>query len=231
MTDTIARTKAGGKNYEIVVDLDAALKIKKGEAGDAGSALLMNDIFHNSKNGEKASESDLKKAFGSSDVNEVAEKIIKKGEIQLPQEHRDEEREKKKKQIVDWFVRNAVDAKTNRPFTPEILSESMDKAGVNIDNKPVEQQISNISGALVKILPIKVETKKLLITIPAVYTGKVYGIVNEYKEKEDWLSNGDLRVTVNIPVGLQSEFYDKLNAITHGAALSEEIKEKTGEEE
>ena len=34
------------------------------------------------------------------------------------------------------------------------------------------------------------------------------------------------RVTVNVPLGLQSEFYDKLNAITHGAALSEEIKEE-----
>ena len=227
MADTIARTKIGSNHYEVVVDLDEALKIKKGEGGDVGSALLMNEIFHNSKNGEKPSQDDLKKDFGTTDVNEVAERIIKKGEIQLPQEHRDEEREKKKKQIIDWFVRNAVDAKTDRPFTPEILSESMSKAGVNIDNKPIEQQISDITGKLSKILPIKIETKKLLITIPAVYTGKVYGIVNEYKEKEDWLSNGDLRVTVNVPVGLQSEFYDKLNAITHGAALTEEIKEKT----
>ena len=206
------------------------MKIKKGEAGDIASALLMNDIFHNSKNGEKAGQEDLKKAFGTTDLNEVAEKIIKKGNIELPQEHRDEEREKKKKQVVDWYVRNAVDAKTGRPFTQETISSAISNAGVNIDKKPVEQQISKISEALSKVIPLKIETKKLIITIPAVYTGKVYGIVNEYKEKEDWLSNGDLKVTVNMPVGLQSEFYDKLNAVTHGAALTEEIKEKTGEE-
>lgn len=226
MTDTIAKRKIDGKNYEIVVDLDEALKIKKGEGGDIRAALVMNEIFHNSKSGEKASESDMKKAFKTSDVNEVAESIIKKGEIQLPQEHRDEEREKKKKQVIDWYSKNAVDAKTNRPFTPDIISSAIDKSGVNITNKPVEQQISAITEKLSKILPIKVETKKLIITIPAVYTGKVYGIVNEYKEKEDWLSNGDLKVTVNIPIGLQSEFYDKLNAVTHGAAITEEIKEK-----
>ena len=56
------------------------------------------------------------------------------------------------------------------------------------------------------------------------HTGRAYGIINEYKEKEEWLGNGDLKVIVNIPVGLQSEFYDKLNSITHGAALTEELK-------
>ena len=57
------------------------------------------------------------------------------------------------------------------------------------------------------------------------HTGKVYGIINEFKDKEEWLGNGDLKVTVNLPVGLQSEFYDKLNSITHGSALTEEVKE------
>jgi len=46
-----------------------------------------------------------------------------------------------------------------------------------------------------------------MIKIPAEHTGKVYGLVQEYKEKENWLSNGDLEVVVNIPVGLQEDFY------------------------
>ena len=63
------------------------------------------------------------------------------------------------------------------------------------------------------------------MSVPAVHTGKVYGLLQEYKEKEDWLGNGDLQITLNIPVGIQMEFYDKLNGITHGSAISEEIKE------
>jgi ribosome maturation protein Sdo1 len=62
------------------------------------------------------------------------------------------------------------------------------------------------------------------LKIPPQFTGQAYGIINEYKEKEDWLPDGSLKVIVNIPVGLQMEFYDKLNAITHGSVLSEEIK-------
>ena len=91
-------------------------------------------------------------------------------------------------------------------------------------NRPVDQQINKIIELLKPILPIKIETKKIKITLPAIYTGKAYGLFNEYKEKEDWLNNGDLQVTINLPVGLQMEFYDKLNAITHGAALSQEVK-------
>jgi ribosome maturation protein SDO1 len=156
---------------------------------------------------------------------EVAEKIIKKGNIELPQEYRDEEVEKRKKQIIDFYLRNAIDSRSNRPFTPEIIEASIKQSGVNITNKPVDQQISNITESLKTIIPLKIETKKIIITIPAVYTGKVYGVINEYKEKEDWLSDGSLKVVVSIPVGLQSEFYDKLNAITHGAAITEETKE------
>jgi ribosome maturation protein SDO1 len=229
MTDTVAKIRKGSKHFEVVVDEELALKVKKGEEDNVSSALLMNEIFHNSKSGEKAGKSELEEAFGTTDLLEVAEKIIKKGEIEVSQSHRDEEREQKKKKVIDWYARNAVDAKTGRPFTPEILSSALDQAGVNIDNKPIEQQITGISEKLSKIIPLKIETKKLIITIPAVHTGKAYGIVNEYKEKEDWLSNGDLKITVNIPVGLQSEFYDKLNGVTHGAAITEEVKQESEE--
>ena len=76
-----------------------------------------------------------------------------------------------------------------------------------------------------KILPLKIETKRLKIKIPAQFTGKVYGIIQEYKEKENWLGDGSLEVNINIPVGMQMDFYDRLNSITHGAAVTQEIKE------
>ena len=61
--------------------------------------------------------------------------------------------------------------------------------------------------------------------MPAQFTGKVYGFLKEYIQKEEWLSNADLSCEVNVPAGLIFEFYDKLNSLTHGNVLSEEIKE------
>ena len=224
MTNTQVKMSVGGKHFEIMVDLDLALKLRKGMPVNIQNALLVNEIFTNSKTGAKASASDLTTAFGTADVLAVADRMIKKGDIQLPKDYRDEQQDNKKKQVADWLVKNAVDVRTGRPFTIQMIENALKQAGVNITNLPVDQQISGITESLKTILPLKIETKKIAITIPAIHTGKVYGLVKDYKEKEDWLSNGDLKVIINIPVGLQMEFYDKLNAVTHGAALTEEIK-------
>ncbi len=222
--DTLARIKLNNKHFEISVDLDLAIKLRKGENVNLQSILLVNTIFTNVKDGSRANSADLTAAFGTTDVFAIADRIIKRGEIQLPQEYRDEQQDNKKKQIIDFFVRNAVDARNGRPFTPQTIENSLSQAGVNIANAPIETQVPAITEKLQKILPLKIELKRLAITIQAAQTGKAYGLLNQYKEKEEWLPNGDLKVIVKIPVGLQSEFYDKLNAITHGSALTEEIK-------
>lgn len=219
-----AKLKVGSKFFEIMVDVEQAIKLRRGMPVNIQNVLVVDGVFTNIKTGAKPSGADLMAAFQTEDLLKIAERIVKKGEIEIPQEFRDQEQENKRKKIIDFFVRNAVDARTSRPFTPQQIESALGQAGVNLDNKPFEQLISIATEALAKILPLKIETKKLAITIPVLYTGKAYGVVNEYKEKEDWLANGDLRVIVNIPVGLQSEFYDKLNSITHGAALSEELK-------
>ena len=174
-----AKMKVNGKNFEILVDVEMALKLRKGLPVNIQNVLAADGIFTNSKTGAKASSTDLKSAFQTEEVYVIADKIIKKGDIEIPQEFRDQEQEMKRKKIIDFFVRNSVDARTSRPFTPQQIESAIKQAGVNIDNKGLEQQIPGIEEALKKILPLKIETKKLAITIPAVHTGKAYGILNE----------------------------------------------------
>lgn len=225
MTDVITKLRIKGKNYETLVDLDKALRFKKG-GGSSDGIMVWDKIFHDSKKGLHVSENDLKEAFGTDDIQKVVEKIIKQGEINIPKEHKDKEREDKKKKIIDFLVRQAVDPRTNLPHTASRIEEALDETGINIDNKPIEQQISKIVEEIKKVLPMKIQTKKLKLRIPSEHTGRAYGLVQEYKESESWLGNGDLEVTINLPLGLQDDFYDKLNSFTHGSVLSQEIKEK-----
>ena len=222
MTQTLARIKKAGKNFEIVVNLEDALKFKKGEVSFIEAE--GDKIFSDSKKGHLASNSDLKQAFGTDDVNEIAKKIVKSGEVLLTQEHRDEEKEKKFRQVIDFLSKNAIDPKTGNLHTSERIKNALERANINIKNVPIENQINEILLSLSKILPIKIETKKIKITVPAMHTGRVYGIINEYKEKENWLNNGTLEVVVSVPSGMLMDFYDKLNSVTHGSALTEEIK-------
>jgi ribosome maturation protein SDO1 len=221
--ETTARITKGGKHYEILVDLDEALKVKKGE-GNINSAVLTEAVFHNIKSGERAGESDLNKEFGTVNFPEVCLKIIQQGEVVLTSDFMKEEQEKKYKQVVDFLVSNAVD-QNSRPYTPDRIMSALKEANVNVKNKPIESQVSEILEALNKIIPIKMEMKKVKIIVPAQHTGQVYGLVNEYKEKEEWKENGDLEVILNVPAGIIFEFYDKLNSSTHGSAITEEIKE------
>jgi ribosome maturation protein SDO1 len=225
MTNTEARIKIKNKNFEVLVDLDKSLEFKKGKNVLPQEFLAINFVFSDAKKGLKVSEKDLMDAFETSDIYAVASKIVKNGEVQLPAEYKKKEQENKRKQVVDFLVKNAIDTMTKRPHTPTRIEDALDKIGVNIDNRPIEEQISKILEELKKVLPIKIESKKIRITVPALHTGKVYGMLQIYKGKEEWLPNGDLSCVVSIPVGLQMEFYDKLNSITHGSALAEEVKE------
>ena len=223
MTQTTARIKQHGKHFEIVVDMERALKYKKGET-NAVDFLEADTVFTDSKKGFKAPESDLKSSFGTDDVNAIAGKIVKSGEILLTQEHRDEEREKKIKQVVDFLSRNAVDPKTGNPHTSSRIESALKEASLNIKNVPIENQVKEIIESLSKVLPIKLETKKVKVIVPAIHTGKVYGLLAQHKESEKWLDNGDLEATIAIPAGLVMDFYDKLNSMTHGSVVTEEIR-------
>ena len=221
--NTTARIKKTGKNFEIIVDLDDALKFKKGEISsiEAGG----NRIFTDAKKGTTVSSSDLESAFGTDDVSEIVKIIVKGGEVLTTQEHRDEEKEKKFRQIVDFLAKNTIDSQTGNPHSAERIKNALEQSHINIKNIPVENQIKEILSEIGKIIPIKFDTKKVKITIPAIHTGKVYGLVNQYKESEDWLSTGDLAIVINVPSGMIMDFYDKLNSMTHGSALTEEMKE------
>jgi ribosome maturation protein SDO1 len=223
MTNTTARIKKAGKNFEILVDLDNAVKFKKGDSNFIEAE--GDKIFTDMKKGNTAPSSDLMTAFGTTDVSKIASIIVKQGEILLTQDYRDEEKEKKIKQVVDFLSKNAFDPQTGRPHTPQRIQSALEQAHVNIKNVPIESQINEIINQISTIIPIKLETKKVRITIPSIYTGKAYGVINQYKENENWLNDGSLEVVLKVPSGAIMDFYDKLNAITHGAALSQEIKE------
>ena len=222
MTSTLARIKKAGKHFEIMVDLDNALKVKKGLSTfvEAEGDRIFSDV----KKGNAAPSADLMAAFGTTDVAQIAVMIVKGGEVQTNQEHRDAEQDKRVKQVVDFLATNSIDPKSGHPHTPERIKSALEQAHVNIKNTSIEGQMPEIMEALSKIIPIRIETRKVKITIPAMHTGKAYGVISQYKETENWKDTGDLEVVVSVPAGILMDFYDKLNSVTHGSALTEEMK-------
>ena len=182
MAQVTARIKVKGKHYEILVDLDEALKVKAAK-GNINVALVTPAVFTDMKKGLHAAKADLLEAFGTEDAYQIAQKIIVSGEVQKTQEFRDSEREAKIRQVINLIIKNAVD-QHGRPYTEDRLKRAMDEAHVVIESRPAESQVSSIVEKLKTVIPIKLETKRIRLTIPAQYTGTVYGMLKHYKQKQ-----------------------------------------------
>lgn len=223
----IARISRSGMNFEIMVDPDKALEFKRKNEGNIEDILAFPEIFKDSKKGEKHSSDDLQKAFGTTDVFEVAKKIIKEGEIQLTTEQRNRFIEEKRKEIANIISRQGIDPKTKTPHPPDRILNAMNEAHVLVDPfKPAKEQVKNILEKIQEVLPISLERIEIAMRVPIEYAGKANSIVREMADvkKEEWTSTAWVAV-IEIPAGIQSDIYDHLNKLTGGKVEVKIIKE------
>lgn len=221
----LARLKKANQVFEINVDPDLAIKFKKGEPIDIREVLKAEEIFSDVKQGELASEAKLNEIFHTTDTLKIAEVIVKEGEIQLTSDYRQEQREQKKRKIVELIHKNAIDPTTKLPHPPQRIELAFEEAKIKIDEyKSAEEQVEDILSKLKPIIPIKFEQAKIILTIPSTYAAKSYSLVQKYTKilKENWNNDGSWTATVEIPAGLKAEFLDKLNSMTHGEITLEE---------
>ena len=225
----IAKLKIQGHEFEILVDCSNAIAFREGGSMDMHEVLAAMRVFSDAKKGLEASETAMKQIFGTSDASDVAKQIISKGEIQLTQEYRESLRAEKRKQIVAIIHRNGVDPKTHLPHPPQRIENAFDEAKFHVDEfKPVQEQVQEAMKKLRLILPIKFETKEIAIKISPEYAPKCYSIVKMFGTmlKEEWTQTGYWIAVVEIPGGMESDFYDRLNKVCHGNVESKILKVK-----
>ncbi|MCS7130008.1 MAG: ribosome assembly factor SBDS [Archaeoglobaceae archaeon] len=223
----IARIKKGGSDYEIFVDPYLARDLKEGKEVDFEELLAVEEIFKNSKKGERASSEELQKVFGTTNPREIARIIILEGEVQITAEQRREMLEAKKKQIITFISRNSIDPRTNAPHPPARIERALEEAKVHIDIfKPVEAQIKDIVKALKPILPLKFEEMEIAIKIPSQYTGKAISALYNFGGvlKEEWQKDGSWICVMKIPSGMYGELMDLLGRVSKGEALTKILR-------
>lgn len=215
----IARLESHGERFEILVDPDLAASIRQGDDIDIEEAVAALFVFENASKAEKASEEALMKVFGDSDFPNVAKRIVQKGEIHLTAEQRKKMIEDKRKQVVNFIARNAINPQTRVPHPPTRIEMAMEEAKVNIDPfKHIDELVKDTVKALRPILPIKFAEMRFAVKIPADYAPKAYGEISAGTtlEKEEWQSDGSWICVCRIPAGIQEEFYNMINRLTKG---------------
>ncbi len=218
---TIARISRGSEHFEILVKPQSALNYTMGRTSSISEVLVTDTIFTDANKGTKAGEDKLKVAFQTTDARKIAEIILKRGTLQLTTDQRRQLTSEKRKQIIAFIARQAVDPKTNLPHPPLRIEQAMEQVHYPIDPfQEVEEQSKDIIKLLRPILPLKIEQIQVQVRIPPEYAAKAYGTIKGYGtiKKEDWRADGSWFSIIEMPAGLYGPFLDKLGELTKGNA-------------
>ncbi|VVB99982.1 Ribosome maturation protein SDO1 [uncultured archaeon] len=221
-----AHMDINGERYEILVDPDLGYMYKTGQKKELNNVLAVEEVFKNFKKGERHTTSSLQKAFGTTDVWQIAERILRHGDIQLTTEQKRKMLEEKKKQVLALIAREAIDPRTGAPHTMMRLEQALEESKAHIDGfKDAAAQVEDVLKAMRPIIPIKFEHVKIAAKISPEYAQRIYGTIKGYGiQKEEWAKDGSLIVVIELPAGMQGEFYERLNKLTAGKAETKIVK-------
>jgi ribosome maturation protein SDO1 len=193
---TIVRLNLDNNKFEILVKPDPALEYKLCKRSDLSSVLISDEIYSDANKGSRAASEKLVKYFKTTDSTEIAKQILSRGELSLTTDQRRKMVEEKKRQIVQYINKSFVDPKTHIPHPPLRIE------------------------SLRKILPLKSETLRLIITVPPQFSAQSYNILKTTGNfsGEQWLADGSLRVTVEINAGMKGAFLDRIGSVSKGSA-------------
>ncbi|MFH1255714.1 MAG: ribosome assembly factor SBDS [Candidatus Diapherotrites archaeon] len=224
----IARLETHGEKFEVLVDPHLAIDFRHGKEVNFDELLAADSVFKDAKKGDIKSEETLKKVFGTSDVQAIAKKILLEGEVQLTTEQRREMAEKRKKEIVNFIVHNAINPQTQSPHPPQRIETALQEIKFSVDlNKSVKDEVQEAIKEIKKLIPISLENVKVAVRIPAQFSGKGNALLHKYGVKqEEWMKDGSLVAMLELPVGLKQQLFNELNNLTHGAVETKIVENK-----
>ncbi|PSP90161.1 ribosome assembly factor SBDS [Halobacteriales archaeon QS_4_66_20] len=226
-----ARLESHGERFEVLVDPDAALAIKRDEfEDDLEDVIAAEDVFEDASRGDRPPENALEEVFGTTDPLEIIPEVIKRGEIQITAEQRREMQERKHKDLVNRITRNAVNPQMDdAPHPPERIESALEETDFRIDPmEPVEAQIDDALEALRPVIPIRFDTVTVAAHLPADYAGSGQAKIREFGDlqSEEWQPDGSWIGVVEFPAGMQNDFYDLVNEVSSGEAETRIVKDE-----
>lgn len=226
----IARLERSGVTLEILVDPEIALSFREKRGAmelDLDDLLAAEFVFTDARAADKASVEEMQKGSGSSELEDAVRVILMDGDLQLTTDQRRRMVERKRKLIVQRIAQNAINPQTKTPHPPDRIRAAMEEARVHVDPfKSVDAQIQDVLKALRPLIPIRFENVTIAVKLPAEEAGKAYGLIRGWGElkQEEWQSDGSWVGLVEMPAGMQGDFYDDIGKRTQGQAETKVVR-------
>ena len=221
---TVVRYSFSGDKFELLVKPDPAFDYKLGKITEISKVLVSDEIYTDSNKGTRATNEKLIQVFKTDDLTEIAQIIMKKGELNLTTEQRRKMTTEKRKQLVTFIAKTYVDPRSHLPHPPLRIEQAMNDGRISIDPfKNVDEQVKDVVEKLRPIIPLKSENIILSISIPAQFVAQSYTVLKSIGtlKKEEWQTNGSLKAILEIPAAARPNVIDRLGSITKGTATVE----------
>ena len=208
----VARLEKGGKRYEILVDPELAAAWKEEpESVDLEQMLATDEVWMDARGGERHTEDNIVNTFGSMDIADAVERILREGDIQLTTMQRRRMIADKRAQIISHISRTAIDPRSKSPHPATRIELALDELRWNPDPVlSVERQLKDAVAVLRPVIPLSFKTIKLAFRVSGSKYGGVQQAVRSDVIREEWLENGDWAFVVEIPAGMKGEYISKV---------------------
>ena len=226
-----ARLESHGARFEVLVDPDAALAIKRGEFdGDLEEVIAAEDVFENASRGDRPAESDVEDVFDTTEPLQIIPEVIQRGEIQITAEQRREMQERKRRQLINRIARNAINPQMDdAPHPPDRIESALEQTDFRINPmQPVEPQVDDALDALRPVIPIRFEEVTMAVQIPAEHAGSAQAQIRSFGdlEREEWQADGSWIGVLTFPAGMRNDFYEVVNEHSSGEADTRLVRDE-----
>jgi ribosome maturation protein SDO1 len=225
----IAKFESHGEHFEILVDADLAAEFRNPDGKDVAieDLLAVEEIFKDSKKGDKASKEAMEKIFETTDPIEVSKLILEKGQVQLTAEQKRQMQKDKRKLVITKIARESINPQNGLPHPVQRIENALDEAKVKIDPFiSVDQQVQTALKAIKPLIPIRFEKVKIAVRLPSTAAGNAYTTIHPFGKilQEEWQQDGSWVAIVEIAGGIQNDFASKMAEISGGEAETKAIK-------
>ncbi|KAL6069520.1 Shwachman-Bodian-Diamond protein-like protein [Balamuthia mandrillaris] len=181
MSFQVVRHKVDRTTFEVLCKPGAALKFREGKLGWS-NVLFSDEIFTDQSKGQRANESDLQKAFDTSNQDDIAKLIVEKGELQLSAAERKAKVDKKRAEMVNYIHKYFIDPRTKTPHPVVRIENAFTQLKITVDpDMPAERQVQDkVLKRLPEVLPIKKCEMEGVLVVSHQFLGQAMGLVKKY---------------------------------------------------
>jgi ribosome maturation protein SDO1 len=228
----VVRLNRTGKRFEVACYRNKVVNWRNRVETDLTEVLQIATVFQNVSKGVLANKTDIVKAFGTDNEDEVIRYILDKGEMQVSDKERKAQYESLFRDVATIISEKCVNPTSNRPYTVSMIENAMRDVHFSVHpTKAAKAQALELIGKLKEVMPVARASMKLRVSSEAPQGEAVKAALQALTvtsfEDETWTGGGgsdEYSASILVDPGLFRGVEEAVRASTGGRGRVEVLQ-------